>query len=119
MPAKRGAKFTLTVQVLPSMTLPVQVLPLARVKSRSGAPNVHTGICPRVPLAVTLKVNVRVALHGAGVVCLAGQTFTVPKFTDGLVPAKVTVCATSAVGVRHRSKLTSSIKQRLMKVDMQ
>jgi len=64
---KERVKVTFTVQVLPSVTLPMQVLPLARVKSRFGAPRVSAFGVPSVPLAVTVKFKVRVSLHGAGV----------------------------------------------------
>jgi hypothetical protein len=72
-------KVTFTSQIAPSVTVPTQVLPLARVKSRLGEPWVKTLGVPRVPLAGTVKLTASVLLHGAGVVAPEGQTFTLPK----------------------------------------
>jgi hypothetical protein len=49
----RGENATFTVHEEPSVTSPVQVLLLARVKSRLGAPWVRTLMDPRVPSTVT------------------------------------------------------------------
>ena len=37
-------------------------------------------MAPTVVVLAMLKVSARLLLHGAGVVCPAGQTFTLPKF---------------------------------------
>jgi hypothetical protein len=37
-------------------------------------------MAPTVVVFAMLKVSARLLLHGAGVVCPAGQTFTFPKF---------------------------------------
>ena len=48
-PGASGVKLTFTVQEFPAVIVPVQVLPLLRVKSRLGAPWVTTvGFAPNV-----------------------------------------------------------------------
>ena len=53
-PAASGVKATFTVQVVPAVTAPMQVLPLARLKSRYFRPPVETCGSPSVALALTL-----------------------------------------------------------------
>jgi len=57
MPAAKVAKGTFTVQVVPAVTAPVQVLPLARVKSRVGAVDEH-------PRSTKRQVGIDIEVEG-------------------------------------------------------
>src|ERR1700683_46666 len=80
LPGASGAKVTFTLQVA-AVTAPLQVLPVAAVKSRLGAPSVSTLMVPKVVGDPTLYGTVMLWLHGAGVLCPVGQTLALPKFT--------------------------------------
>src|SRR5277367_4483640 len=63
---------------------------------------------PIVVPAGTLKLSVSVLLHGAGVVCPAGQTFTLPKSAGGVrpaMPSSLTMVDGPALGVMMRPAL--------------
>ena len=75
---------TFTLHELPAAIAPVQVLPLASVKSRPVTPCVTTWTTPIVVVVGILNVTARVLLHGEGVVCPEAQTLTLPKACEKL-----------------------------------